>query len=273
MTIITPTRAAAEPKADWELAGEAWSHAPADWAYSFEPYARDAIEEVFRATAVGVGTRVLDVACGSGLAMARAERLGAETAGLDAALGLLEIAERRAPAGELVHGTMFDLPWADESFDVVVAFNGIWGGCEAAVAEIARVCRPGGRVGITFWGRPTHLDLLGYFVTLGSADDRTGEEITSLAGISEPGVAEEMLSAAGFGSIERGSTSSVLELPDAETAWRALRSPGLTVPALRHVGEDALRAQVLTAIEPFQASDGSYRMTNELIHVVAQRES
>ncbi len=258
-------------KADWEVAGDAWSHAAADWAYSFEPYARDAIEEVFQATGVTNGTRLLDVACGAGLAMGRAERLGAHTAGLDAARGLLDIAARRASAGELVRGTMFELPWADGSFDVVVAFNGIWGGCEAAVAEIARVCRPGGWVGITFWGSPEHLDLLGYFIALGAADDETAAEITSLATIAKPGVAEEMLSAAGFGSIERGTTSAILELADDDSAWRALRSPGLAVPALERVGEAELRTQVLSAIEPFRAPDGSYRLANELVHVVARK--
>lgn len=257
--------------ADWEVAGDAWSHAAADWAYSFEPYARDAIEEVFRATGVTAGTRLLDVACGAGLALGRAERLGADTAGLDAAQGLLDIAARRAPASELVHGTMFELPWADESFDVAVAFNGIWGGCEAAVGEIARVCGPGGRVGITFWGSPERLGLLGYFIALGTADDETAAEITSLATISKPGVAEEMLSAAGFGSIERGTTSAILELADDDAAWRALRSPGLAVPALEQIGEDELRSRVLSAIEPFRAPDGSYRLVNELIHVVAQK--
>ncbi len=273
MTIATTTRDAADTKADWEVAGEAWSHAAADWAYVFEPYARDAVEEVFRATGVSEDTRLLDVACGAGLALGRAARLGADTAGLDAARGLLEIAERRAPASELVHGTMFELPWADDRFDVVVAFNGIWGGCEAAIAEIARVCRPGGRIGITFWGSPDRLDLLGYFIALGAADDETASEITSLATISDPGVAEDMLSASGFESIRRGTTTAILELADDDSAWRALRSPGLALPALERIGEDELRARVLAAIEPFRAPDGSHRLANELIHVVAQKAS
>ncbi|MDW3218031.1 MAG: class I SAM-dependent methyltransferase [Acidimicrobiales bacterium] len=254
---------------DWQLAGEAWSHAATDWAYGFEPYARDGIETVLAKTAVGPGTDVLDVACGAGLALARAERLGASVSGLDAAAGLLEIAARRAPGANLVHGTMFDLPWDDDSFDVVLAFNGIWGGCDEAVAELGRVCRPSGRVGLTFWGASDRMDLLGYFVTVGQTGPGVTEEIISLAAINAPGEAERVLTDAGFVDIERGVTEAILEFTDDDHAWRVLRSPGLVVPSLRHTGEDELRAQVLESIAAFRADDGSYRLTNELVHVTA----
>ncbi len=254
---------------DWIAAGKAWSHAAADWAYGFEPYARDAIETVLTTTGVGPDTRVLDVACGAGLAMGRAQRLGATVSGIDAAQGLLEIAARRAPAAELVHGTMFDLPWADDSFDVVLAFNGIWGDCDDAVTEMGRVCKPGGRIGFTFWGASNRLDLLGYFIALGQSGPGVAEEIVSLAAINDPGEAERVATAAGFTQIERGSTEAIVELTDDDDAWRVLRSPGLALPSLLHSGEELLRERVLEAISPFRAPDGSYRLTNELVHVTA----
>jgi len=256
---------------DWLIAGKAWSHAATDWAYGFEPYARDAIETVLRTTGVGLDTRVLDVACGAGLAMGRAARLGATVSGIDAARGLLEIAARRAPSAELVHGTMFDLPWADDSFDVVLAFNGIWGGCDEAVAEMGRVCKPGGRIGLTFWGASNRLDLLGYFIALGQSGPGVTEEIVTLAAINDPGEAERVTTAAGFTQIERGTTQAIVELADDDDAWRVLRSPGLALPSLTHTGEVLLRERLLEAIAPFRATDGSYRLTNELVHVTAVR--
>jgi len=254
---------------DWLRAGEAWSHAAIDWAYGFEPYTRDAIETLFRKTGVGPNTRVLDVACGAGLAIGRACRMGATVSGIDAARGLLDFAARRAPDAELIHGTMFDLPWDDDSFDVVLAFNGVWGGCDEAMAEMARVCRPGGRIGITFWGSSNRLDLLDYFLTLGQTGPGVTEEIVSLAAINSPGEAERLLTAAGFTEFERGTTEAILELADDDEAWRVLRSPGLAVPSLQHTGEQRLREKVLKAIAPFRAIDGSYRLTNELVNVSA----
>jgi len=254
---------------DWVLAGEAWSHAAIDWAYGFEPYARDAIETLLHKTGVGPATRVLDVACGAGLAMGRAQRLGAKVSGIDAARGLIEIAARRALDAEIVHGSMFDLPWDDDSFDVVLSFNGVWGGCDEAVAEMGRVCKPGGRIGLTFWGSSSRLDLLGYFVALGQSGPGVTEEIVSLAAINSPGEAERLLDTAGFAQIERGTTEAILELADEDEAWRVLRSPGLALPSLKHTGEDLLRERVIEAIAPFRHSDGSYRLTNELVHVSA----
>ncbi|NNF53085.1 MAG: methyltransferase domain-containing protein [Acidimicrobiales bacterium] len=255
----------------WVEAGRAWEHAAKDWAYLFEPYARDAIEYVFAKANVDEHSSVLDVACGSGLALSRAARLGASTAGLDAAEGLIDIARRRDRNGDLRVGDMFDLPWPDASFDLVTSFNGIWGGCAAAVVEMARVVKPGGMVALTFWGPGKNLDLRDFFIALGSAVPAVGEELIDLAEIGKPGVAEDMLASARLRLVERGSTAARFEWPDSDVAWRALRSPGVSQPPLEILGDAKLRDIVLTSIAPFEASDGSYQMTNELTHVIAMR--
>ena len=260
-----------ESEEAWVGAGRAWEHAATDWAFLFEPYARDAVEEVFRHSSVGPETAVLDIACGSGLAVARGERLGAKTAGIDAAAGLIDIARRRAPDSDLVVGDMFDLPWGSETFDVVTSFNGIWGGCEAAVAEMARVVKPGGTVAITFWGPGKNLDLRDYFIMLGSSMAEVAEELMDLAQIGEPGVAEKMFAEAGLDVHVRGATAARFEWPDADIAWRALRSPGVARPPLEHLGEDELERRTLESIAAFQAADGSYLLSNELTHIIASR--
>ena len=106
---------------------------------------------------VAEGESVLDVACGTGNATIPAAKAGARTTGLDITPELLERArERGAEEGveiDWVEGDAENLPFDDGSFDVVLSTFGCMFAPDhrAAAAEIARVVRPGGRIGIAAW--------------------------------------------------------------------------------------------------------------------------
>jgi SAM-dependent methyltransferase len=111
------------------------------------------------ADAAGVtsGQRVLDVACGTGvLARAALERVGASgsVVGLDANEGMLAVARAAAPAVEWRSGLAESLPFEDGSFDAVVSQFGMmfFDDRLAALREMQRVRRPGGRIAIAVWG-------------------------------------------------------------------------------------------------------------------------
>ena len=112
---------------------------------------------VVRAVGVHSGDRVLDVACGTGNAATRAALAGGRVIGLDLTPELFVAARRRAAeAGvelTLVEGDAEDLPFGDASFDVVLSTFGVMFAPRHAVAsaELARVLRPGGRIGLACW--------------------------------------------------------------------------------------------------------------------------
>lgn len=256
---------------DWREAGEAWGHSAAEWACLYEHYAIDAILAIFGRTEISDTTRLLDVACGSGLALRLANAMGAKTAGIDAAASLIDIARERNPNSHLELGSMFELPWPDNSFDVVISINGIWGGCEAALVEARRVLEPGGRIGMSFWGDGSPNDLRGCFKAFARhAPQQHFGSMKKLNNIATPGVAENMLVDAGFAVIARGARVSTIEWPDAELAWRALSSVGPAVPALRHTSPTIVKQAVLEAIEPCRNASGIYRFRNDHQFVIAQ---
>src|SRR5215831_18632111 len=186
-------------KPEWVEAGRAWGARAAEWAYLFEPYVRPANEVVFDELDVGGTTRLLDIACGSGLAAALAHRRGAVVSGLDASAELVDIARARTPDGDFRVGDMFALPFPDASFDRATSFNGIWQGCEAALREAARVLVPGGLVGLTFWGRLDHVGLVPYFLKMIELSPPShGEASMQQGDTGRPGVIEDMLTSTGF---------------------------------------------------------------------------
>lgn len=106
---------------------------------------------------VGDGDRVLDIACGSGNASISAAQAGASVTGLDIAPDLLRIAAANAASEDveldLVEGDAAELPFDDESFDVVISVFGIQFAPRQAdcAREAARVLRPGGRLTLINW--------------------------------------------------------------------------------------------------------------------------
>ena len=100
---------------------------------------------------------VLDVACGSGNATIPAAKTGAKTTGLDITPELIEAGKKNAAeAGveiDWIEGDAQDLPFDDDSFDVVLSVFGCMFAPDhrKAAAELARVLKPGGRLVVAAW--------------------------------------------------------------------------------------------------------------------------
>jgi len=272
MTTDRNDTATATPPHDWQEAGEAWGSRAPDWACLYEHYSLDILIALLPRLGVGPDMSLLDVACGSGLAVRVADGMGAEVAGIDAAAELVTLACERTPTADLRVGSMFELPWCDDRFDAVMSVNGIWGGCAAAADEAYRVLRPGGLLGISFWGQGPPLDIREVFKVFAFyGPEQHRGSMRRLNDIATPGIAEDMLEASGFSVLERGSRISTIEWPDEETAWRALSSVGPAVPALRCNDLTVLRDAVLAALESCRDRRGGYRSRSDHQFVVARK--
>lgn len=114
-------------------------------------------EQLAEACDLRWGERVLDVAAGNGNASLAAARRGASVTSTDYVEALLKRGQARAEAeGLTIEFRVADaeaLPFDDASFDVVLSTFGVMFAPDQprAAAELARVCRPGGRIGLANW--------------------------------------------------------------------------------------------------------------------------
>src|SRR3954466_7315532 len=106
---------------------------------------------------IGPGTRVLDIAAGTGNAAIPAPQAGAHVTASDLPPELLEAGRRRAVAAgvelEWVPADAEHLPFPDAGYDVVMSAIGVMFAPhhQEAADELVRVCRPGGTIGLLSW--------------------------------------------------------------------------------------------------------------------------
>jgi SAM-dependent methyltransferase len=221
----------------WEMVDEGWGRRAVDFAALSEPSNCREYVAMHHRLGVAAGDRLLDVACGSGLAIELARLRGASCAGIDASPRLVAVARHRSPQADLRVGDMNALPWEPASFDVVTSFRGIWGTTPGAVAEIRRVLRPGGRVGITVWG---HLKVSPGAWALAPFRLAATEKVdnqAAMVSLGRPGAGEQLLESYGFGDVERVAVPFALEFADPELYARALAATGPGYEAIQNVGE------------------------------------
>jgi ubiquinone/menaquinone biosynthesis C-methylase UbiE len=124
------------------------------------------VAPLLAAASVGAGARVLDVATGPGWVAAHAGERGASVVGIDVAEAMIARARNAHPGLAFRRADAHELPFEDASFDAVVGNLAVMhlSRPERALAEFARVLRPGGRLALTAWAHPSQHRLTGVFL-------------------------------------------------------------------------------------------------------------
>jgi SAM-dependent methyltransferase len=127
---------------------------------------RQFVPALLDAAGVASGLHVLDLATGPGYAAGMAAQRGASVVGVDFAEAMVQLARRGHPDLDFRVADAEALPFPDGTFDVVVSNFVVphLGRPERALAELARVLRPGGRLALTTWDQPARMRLLGTFL-------------------------------------------------------------------------------------------------------------
>jgi SAM-dependent methyltransferase len=244
------TEDTATPPPAWTLVDEGWGRKAVDFASLGEPANCREYVSMHHQLDVREGDRLLDVACGSGLAVELAQLRGARCAGIDASARLIAIARDRNPSADIQVGDMFALPWADATFDVVTSFRGIWGTTADVMSQVYRVLVPGGRVGLTVWGHLKVSPGVWAMAPFRLAEQQKVDHQADMVALGRPGAGEELLARYGFVDIKRVDLTMVWEFADPHIFARAMAATGPAYEAIQNVGEEAFERAAVELASP-----------------------
>jgi SAM-dependent methyltransferase len=234
-------------------------------------------ESLCEAVDLVAGSRVLDVACGSGNATLAAARRFARTTGVDYVPALLALGRERALAErqaiEFIEGDAERLPFGDAGFDTVLSVFGVMFAANQtrAADELLRVCKVGGKIGLASWTPEGFLGDL--FRTM-------GKHVPPPAGVASPlrwgtdaGLAELFGARARVLRAERRhfvfryrSSTHFID------TFRDYYGPThLAFKALDAAGKTALNADLHALLERRDRGAGGLSISGEYLEVVLER--
>jgi SAM-dependent methyltransferase len=231
-------------------------------------------DELVRELAIAGRDEVLDLATGTGEVAVRAAKLGARVSALDIAAPMLEKAKAKAAAAgveiRFELGDVEYLPYEDATFDVVVSnFGLIFAPDHANVAaELARVVRPGGRLGFSAW-KPN--------AKLGELYRRFTEEPIEGREVYEWGREDHVEDMLGEEfELEYEDGTLVLEAESGEEIWKLFSESAPPVVAivarLSPEGVEEFHQAFVELYEGYRTEDGGVRAPRRYLLVLGRRK-
>jgi len=211
---------------------------------------------------INKGTRVLDVACGTGIvARTAADQIGTGTiTAVDANQAMLDVARRVRPEIDWQHGVVDDLPFADDAFDAVLCQMAMmfFPDRANAIAQMARVTATNGRVVLCV---PSSLDRQpAYAPFVDMVVRHAGPEAQSLLGTyfscGDPAELTALMHASGLSDVQTVTRMGTLKTPSIEAFVRTEVEGSPLVERLEDDVYTEIRHEAETVLAPFTTADG-----------------
>lgn len=219
------------------------------------------------ADAAGIesGQRVLDVGCGpGGLTTELVRRLGADNvAAIDPSAPFVAACRDRHPGVDVRQGAAEDLPWDTGTFDASLGslIAGFLQDPARAAAEMRRVTRPGGRVGLCFWEIERMPLITTYWQAVFSVDPTAHGE-AELFGRRQGQLAGLLTADAGLTGVNESSLTTTAQYADADDWWSSFTGGAGPVGAQYAQMDDEQRARVRAhGYELLGSPEGPFTLT------------
>lgn len=240
------------------IQGKLWGQRPKDWANIQEHTGKAGYDFVLSALSFSSATKLLDVGCGTGYFCKLASDQGANVIGLDATAEFVAEARKRVPHSTFLVGEMEELPFEENSFNVVCGFNSFQyaANTKNALLEAKRVLAREGKLVTMIWGDKEECEAATYLKAVGSLLPAPPPGAPGPFALSENGLLESILAEIGFNQISTYDLPSVWDYPDVPTAMKGLISAGPVARAIENSGYEKVYESIFNVIQPYVKANG-----------------
>ncbi len=257
-----------------EIQGKLWGTKARDWADYGEGTSNDLFNSVLQKIKDrSTGKNLLDAGCGAGGFCKMASDAGYLLSGIDGSDALISIARERVPAGDFHVGDIEELPFADNTFDVVTGFNSFQfaGDIVNAFGEAKRVAKKGAPVIVSYWGSPEACDASAVFAALAPYMP-TPQKASNKKPLYTDGVMESYAAEAGLHPESTEAIECIWKFENEDAALQAMLSAGITNLAVQNAGEEKVRELTSGALKQFQQSNENYILKNTFLCTVSAKK-
>lgn len=252
-------------------ARDAWERLAAGFDERTTPHTMALGSDIVHRLGIGPGTKVLDVAAGSGALSLPAARAGAQVIAVDVAPTMIDRLRQRAAdegldiVAEVGDGTALDLD--DDTVDVTVSLNGIslFGDLDGGLREAVRVTRPGGEVAIGTFAAMPQVEFVAFF--FGALRAAAGPSFAPPPGplppfrLADPDVLRATLQDVGLGSVAVDPLTWTTEFASAQhyldTVLTSNPVTGRLLAGLDDAQRDELRGVLTGMLRERSGGDGA----------------
>ncbi|MFK8057283.1 MAG: class I SAM-dependent methyltransferase [Saprospiraceae bacterium] len=255
-----------------KLINEIWGQIPENWATIQEITGESVYQHLCKFIDFTPCNKLLDVGSGSGYFSNLMEEDGLTVTGIDTNTRLVELAKKRTSEVEFLTGEMEDLPFPDNTFDTVCAFNAIQyaESPECVILECKRVLKAKGKLFFMIWGDEKDCEASSFLNAVGGLMLPYPSGTESFA-LSKNRRLESIIKACGLKIIDNSNIASVWDYPNAETALKGLLSAGPIVKAIEHSGFDKVYEESIASISTYTQEDGRIVYKNKFRVVICSK--
>jgi SAM-dependent methyltransferase len=256
-----------------EIQGNLWSAAPHYWSKFFEPFFAPLYKKVLEQIHVNENTNLLDAGCGSGLFSYMASSAKAQVTGMDAAPGLLAMARLRNPKSTFLEEDLEVLPFASESFNLVVGFNSFQyaGNFTSALTEATRVLEKGGKLVIGIWDKPELSDATNILKAISTLLPPPPPGTPGPFALSEDGKIEEICKEVGLKMISKTQVPCPFMYYTLSDAVKSFLGTGPAAAAMKNADEITVMQTISKALKPYHLVDEMYHLQNNFLVFIAEK--